>query len=353
MQTKANINHQKHRRAVHTKWKRKSIRCFLFSPVACDGLKGAAHGPPRRTKHENIINHSAFILNRKRKRAVINRLPARMFLWVLTLIALSTNLGCNGFDDLKIGKLFSTEPDNKERWTINCRHFDAIISPEHQRHANSLADTLKRARGINPKKVSVLTDNTGSSIHYGSYTKVVSKKTGRLVFPQQFIKDIELIRRLSHKKSTPFFGARPEFLETGKTATQDQWDVSKAKGEYTLQIAVFYNTPTFDKRKEVAEQYAKILREEGYNAYYRHEIVKSHVFVGHFNETDIVKMPDGTMRYGPKVEEFIAKNPEEFKYLHENGYLLKTRGADGKMHPPMSYLVKVPRDRQYERINYY
>ncbi|UCD30109.1 MAG: hypothetical protein JSV03_06455, partial [Planctomycetota bacterium] len=184
------------------------------------------------------------------------------------------------------------------------------------------------------------------------YSKVVSKQTGRLVFPPQFQKDIELIRRLSYKRVTPFFSAHPELLDSGPSSGRGEWDVSRAKGKYTLQIAVFYNTATFDKRKEAAEQYVEILREQGYSAYYRHEIVKSHVFVGDFDESDIVQMPDGRKRYGPRVEKFIAGNKEEFQYLHENGYLLKEVVPDGKAIAPQSYLVPVPRHERYNELAY-
>jgi hypothetical protein len=236
--------------------------------------------------------------------------------------------------------LFSQASSGAELWTIRCAHSD---SPDHARDMGSLAEMLKRVQGLQAKNVRLDTTPTGSTIYYGQYTKVASAKTGRLVFPAQYQQDIELIRRLSVNQRTPFFYAEPEQISKPNAGGLGEWDVSMAKGVYTLQIAVFYNTPNFSQREVAANEYVRLLREGGYSAYYRHEQVRSYVFVGDFNETDII-FAGGTPQLGPKVEQFIARNEAEFRHISENGQIIKQQMPNGQFAPPLSYLVPVPHE---------
>ncbi|MHC4442483.1 MAG: SPOR domain-containing protein [Planctomycetota bacterium] len=292
------------------------------------------------------------ITNPKQKRAgcLIPPRAVGILVFILGTTLLINTIGCNGWGGGGID-LFKHSQDT-ERWTINCCRADAVKIPNHQLYCRALADNLKQVKGISPRDVRVVTDNSGSTIYYGNYAKVASRKTGRLVFPSKFQKDIELVRRLSYKNSTPFFGAHPEPLDLQSDTTNSIWEVSNCKGKYTLQIAIFYNTPTFSKRKEAAEKYVKILRDEGYRAYFEHQIVRSHVYVGDFNESDIIRLKGRQWKPGPSVEKFIARKPEEFKYMYINGHLFKQPGIDGKMVPPPSFLVPVPRRGQYNRTDY-
>jgi len=121
----------------------------------------------------------------------------------------------------------------------------------------------------------------------------------------------------------------------------EQWDVANAKGRYTLQIAVFYNTPTFSERKEAAEQYVKLLRQDGFAAYFRHAPARSFVFVGDFDDSDIIKGPDGP-KAGPRVEQLIKQPEEEYRYTLENGYRVRRKTPDGQMIVPPSMLTPTP-----------
>jgi hypothetical protein len=137
----------------------------------------------------------------------------------------------------------------------------------------------------------------------------------------------------------------PQPVNQSDTGTYSPWHVSKAKGTHSLLIAVFYNTPTFDQRKEVAEQYVEMLREDNVPAYFHHEVVKSYVYVGDFSESDVTATPDGQWRYSARLEQMVQSRPDdEFKYLTENGHLRKRRGPTGEMIAPPSRLVPVPRD---------
>ncbi len=240
------------------------------------------------------------------------------------------------------GSLFAPAPSSKERWTIRALHTSA---PGHQAYVLRLAEELKRAPGLKPNRVRIVADATGSSIYYGEYVKIASPaEPDRLVFPADYQRDIDMIRRLIINQTTPFFYAEPELVDKPPQPQVSEFDVSRARGTYTLYVAVFYNTPGFDQRREAAEQYVALLRQEGYSAYYRHEDVRSYVFVGDFTNEDIVAEPGGAVHYGPRVEALINQRPEEFRHLTENGHLVKYPTPSGQLAPPQSYLVPVPRE---------
>jgi len=261
---------------------------------------------------------------------------------LLAGLGLLPNLACDGPGLTGGGPgLFGPARPSGERWTICCLRSRA---PDHAEICNQLAELLKRVRGLNARAVRVQSDAAGSALYYGEYAKVPSPSDGSLVFPPELRRDLSFIQRLTLNQSMPFALAVPEPFDKGETGGHPEWHVSNATGTHTLQIAVCYNTPTFDQRKEAAEQYVGVLRNEGYKAYHLHEAVKSYVFVGDFDQSDVVQTPDGRRGYGPRVAEFIARRPnDEFRYMTENGYLRKITGPDGQMVPLASQLVPVPR----------
>jgi hypothetical protein len=182
------------------------------------------------------------------------------------------------------------------------------------------------------------TDGRGSTIFYGRYEKRATA-SGELVFPDQYQKDIELIRSLAYRDQTPFFFAGPELLSSGATSTAEG-ESSTAKGTYSLLIAVFYNTATFNERKEAAEAYAQDLRKRGYPAYYYHEPARSMVYVGDFDKTDLPG--ESGMAYGPRVQQLIDRNPQEFTIQTENLHVMVWTGPDGKPFKPPSVFVPLP-----------
>ncbi len=262
--------------------------------------------------------------------------------WVrLVVVLLMAEAGCNGPGGSGPGDWFKPARQEGERWSIRCLRSGA---PNHAALCNRLAELMRNVQGLKPEAVRVQTDATGSTIYYGEYIRSSSSTGGALEFPPAMRRDVDVIRRLMLNQQTPFALAVPEPLDAGQATGRPEWQVARAKGTHTLLVALFYNTPTFDKRKEVAEQYVEQLRHDGYQAYYLHEAVKSFVFVGDFDESDLVTTSQGQLWYGPRVEQMIAgRADDEFRYLTENGFYRKYPSRDGQMVPPPSQLVPVPR----------
>jgi hypothetical protein len=228
-------------------------------------------------------------------------------------------------------------PTDREVWTIRCTR---VEGQDYAQRAELLATMLKKVSQLDPRKVRLATDATGSTVYYGEYHRVTLPATGQLGFPPEFRRDIEFIRSLSSGTAVPFFGAQPEAVNANPTSAHPEWEATNAQSTHSLLIAVFYNTPTFTERKEATEQYVELLRKDGFVAYYYHEPVRSFVYVGNFNQSDIQATPEGP-RIGPRVEQLIAQRPEEFRHFHENGHVRYEAGD--KSTAPFARLIPLPR----------
>ena len=233
-------------------------------------------------------------------------------------------------------KLFGASAD-PETWTIRCAR---VEGQDRASRAEMLATMLKKVPQLDARKVRVASDEAASTVYYGEYHRVASSSTGQLGFPAQFQREIEFIRSLAAGASTPFFNAQPEPVSSGAGSSHPEWEVGNVQGTHSLLIAVFYNTATFTERKQAAEQYVEILRKDGFPAYYYHEPVRSFVYVGDFNQSDLVQTPEG-LRIGPRVEQLIARRPEELQHFHENGFLRYETGD--KRTAPFAQLMPVPK----------
>jgi hypothetical protein len=226
-----------------------------------------------------------------------------------------------------------------EKWTIRCCRLE---TPDHVRQAEMLANMLRKVSQLEARKVRVSSDATGSTIYYGEYHRVSSPTSGQLVFPPKFQQHIEFIRTLSSAGiGVPFFGAQPELVESATPSAHPEWEVSNAKSTHSLRIGMFYNTPTFTERKQAAEQYVALLRQDGFPAYYYHEPVKSYVFVGDFTASDRILTPEG-YRPSQRVEQMIARRADEFRTFSENGFTRLSIEGNRKT-APLSEVVEIPR----------
>lgn len=246
--------------------------------------------------------------------------------------------GCQDTARAPGSSLFSPTPAG-EKWTICCRRLE---ESGHAQTAENLAAMLRRVEQLDPNAVRVVSDETGSSVLYGEYRRVpAAPGSDQLVFPPELQREMTFIRTLTDGTSTPFYAARPESFETGRKSEHPEWEATNASATHSLLIAVFYNTESFQQRRQVAEQYTAILREEGFPAYYYHEPVKSFVFVGDFKESDVISTPEGPQP-GPRVERLIARREAEFRHFTENGHIRKFIEGSREIVPP-SRIVPLPR----------
>lgn len=212
-----------------------------------------------------------------------NRICSAVFLSIAVTIALSsgceTGSGGGGGNAGGAPSLFGPAPI-EEPWAIRCL---TLRGPERFRYAKRYEELLKQVKELDPRLVQVIHDESSSTLYYGRYRRNWDPATGKATYEPDHHKDLQLIQTLAFSDSSvwPFKLASMEALPVGG-AEKPEWDLRNAKGVWSLQVAVFYNSEQMNSRKQAALEYCKILREQGFDAYYHHGTANSSVTIGAF-----------------------------------------------------------------------
>jgi hypothetical protein len=249
--------------------------------------------------------------------------------------------------------------EDEDVWAIRCI---ALRGPKRFQMAKDYADALKAVDGVKADLVQVFQEGDQSAVYYGRYRRVYKAETAGESFRPDHLKDLELIRSLSLRTQDPTVGERmvwPFRLATMATlptrrSAHPEWELSNAKGYYSLQVAVFYNTEDMRRRKYAAEEYCRLLREEGEEAYYDHGPVNSSVCMGAFPEEAIKTFQQrdpltGIIRVTSKiVDERMLELQRKYPFNLHNGskfYEVVRDPKTGKEYrdPHTSFAVEIPR----------
>jgi hypothetical protein len=256
--------------------------------------------------------------------------------------------------DSRQGSIFGPKAGDTELWTIECNDYEGANSREM---ADSMATALKSVEGIKGDAVRVEHGEGHSRVLYGSYplkyvrAKVSSEEhvEGDVVIDlsEELKRDLRLVRSLALGEEYPFFSARP-IPQPLKAVGPPAWDLRNAKGVYTLNVGVTYDTQQFHSHEEAAVEWVRTLREQGYEAYYCHapDGTRTSICVGTFGEDALTPGPDGKTQYSEAVQ--ALRNQGDFLYNLENGHKVYRTGTDTdtgekKRMPNWSFLVKIPR----------
>jgi hypothetical protein len=249
--------------------------------------------------------------------------------------------------------------EDEDVWAIQCR---TIHGPNRVQLARSYAEALRKVDGIKPDLVQVFHEADESTVYYGRYRRRYDARSGEESFRPNHLRDLDLIRRLSlstpdatmgSRTVWPFRNATMDTLPTGR-GRHPEWYLTRAPGYYSLQVAVFYNTEGMRRRKYAAEEYCRILREQGEEAYYHHGVVNSIVCVGAFPETAIqtyenVDSYTGIIHVKSKiVDEKLLALQRKYPFNLHNGYkffetIHDPRTGKKIRDPHTSFAVKVPK----------
>lgn len=228
-----------------------------------------------------------------------------------------------------------------EHWTIRCLRSTAA---DRRQTIELMAKGLRNVKQLDARKVRVEHAPAASTLYYGTYVKTFDAQAGLMRFPPDMTRDIRFIRQLAMGDQYPFEYAEPELVAGTGASGPPEWDLRRAPGRFSLQVAVFYNEGEFRERELAAVQYCKALRDEGLEAWYHHGANgRSIVCVGHFDDeqAQAVEKPDGTKDYSDEVKR-VMNLREEFKYNLINGRIHKHRAAGGEFVPVASFLVPIP-----------
>jgi hypothetical protein len=245
-------------------------------------------------------------------------------------------------------------PGQEGVWAIRCT---ALRGPERQRQAEDCAKSLGGVAGLRADGVLVVDNGRESIVYYGRYRRDYDARSGEHRYRPDHLRDIELIRSLSFntdgRVTFPFLYATMEELPTERSAPA-AWDLNNADGYWSLQVAVFFNDEDITNRRQLAEEYCRVLREQGEEAYYHHGAVNSITTVGLFPKAAVqtITQKDPWTGYLTAVnrvvdERAVALQKRFPDNLHNGRRLLdivrdpKT-GEIRERVPRESFLVKVP-----------
>ncbi len=252
--------------------------------------------------------------------------------------------------------LFGKREGETENWTIECNEYRSPDRDERERMADNMATLLKKCPELRSDDVWVQHNAERSRVFYGHYLlKYVTAKTdsdshakGEVIveLDAEIRRDLDFIRKLALGDKYPFFSARP-IAEPTQDVGPSEWDLRNARGVYTLNVGVTYNTAMLHNYKEAAVEWVRDLRRRGYEGYYYHDPERplTSICVGTFGDDGLVDDGHGETRMSDAV--LALRNKEEFKYNLENGHIIYRTATDenGKRVriPNWSFLGKIPR----------
>lgn len=247
------------------------------------------------------------------------------------------------------------DKDDEDLWAVRCI---TLYGPERFAVLKKYEEALKKVSGLKKDRVQVVHAEDSSALFYGRYQRTYIAAENREKFDPDPAADINLIRQLSvaapdGRNVWPFALATLEPLPGGDPGNPE-WELSRARGAWSLHVAVFYNTKEMKQRKKAAVEYCKLLRQQGEEAYYHHGPVNSSVCIGAFPEGALrnVQVEDpytGVMNVKTRiVDERLLKLKEKYPVSLENGHKINQiqRSADGKIEqrvPLESFVVAIPK----------
>lgn len=249
-----------------------------------------------------------------------------------------------------------TNPD-EDIWTIHCC---STAGPEGPAIAARFAAALRQVSGLRADRVQVSEQEEGTAIYYGLYRREYDDRSGIARYQPDPSKDLELIRSLylSNSRLRPDDPANWPFRlasmqELPDTRSGDPaWDLSNQKGYWSLQVGVFYNTEQMRRRKSAAQEYCRLLREQGEEAYFYHGPDKSSVCIGLFPKDAIkeIRHVDPLTGVPSFWNVIVDERMQELqkKYDHvENGHVMKDvvrnpQTGEKEATPIKPFAVKLP-----------
>jgi len=185
------------------------------------------------------------------------------------------------------------------RWTILCAEF---TSPDHATRAAAAEDTVRRRTAL--REWYVVTRSDRSALYYGFYAAIdpAEHRTEAARAQRDRAHITGLIDERTRQPLFPLAMAVP--LDAGDPTAPAEWDLRNARGDITLQVAIYKDHP---ERKEAALEAVREARRLGYEAYFYHGQTTSSVCIGAWPRTAIREIAP------------VAQNPKAVVILAPQG----------------------------------
>ncbi|MBK9119590.1 MAG: hypothetical protein IPM18_08305 [Phycisphaerales bacterium] len=251
----------------------------------------------------------------------------------------------------------------EEIWSIRCI---TLTGPQRHALADQYLEALRRVNGLRRNLVSVVHDDDGAHVFYGRYRRVYAPDGTPVGYEPDVSRDLRFIQELALQTSLaqevlPFRLASMDVLPTFRSS-HPEWNLEDADGHWSLHVAVFYNTHDFQTRRSAAEEYCRLLREAGEDAYFHHGTANSSVYIGTYPAGAVRTLREQDAFSGESrtrmviVDERMRAAQQRFPESLQNGHrfseVVTRRGRDGRMEritlPSPSFPVVIPKALQRE-----
>jgi hypothetical protein len=166
-----------------------------------------------------------------------------------------------------------------------------------------------------------------ATVYHGRYTKASDPAIRR---------DLKKVQQAELDGKKPFANSKPVPLAGGGQIITDPYDLRQFIGYYSLQIG-FYDEAFGKDFRQAAEQAVRVLREDGYDAYYYHGPFRSIITIGIFSYEQAFVTVGTHDTYAPQIRELQKK----FPYNLGNGVTLIQKEGGRNIGEQKSSLIKV------------
>jgi hypothetical protein len=192
--------------------------------------------------------------------------------WLIVFLAgmVTALAGCKPFNTTSMGQSGPMQDFPEEgEWTV------LLYVTRGHNHAGVARQVLTQAR-----------NETGwqglEVVHHDGYSEML---WGRYLTRDQADKNAAFAQTYRDARGVPIFGRAVSIRIPGKDVGNPEWNLKNLDMPgYTVQVATYYDIPerNWMGRKRRAAELVERMRQQGLEAYYRHDISKSVVTIGTF-----------------------------------------------------------------------
>ena len=197
---------------------------------------------------------------------------------------------------------------NDARYTLYCR---AIAGPDHVARAASIKDQLLQLNS-SLRDWYVIHEDDQSVIYYGHYRAIDDSQDK--AESERAQKDRVAVQKLVDKEGDQVF-AKAIFVElaTPDPTARPEWDLRNAKGFWSVEIAVYKDSP---QRKQAAVDTVVEARKRGEEAYYYHGPTASSVCIGAWPRDAVLEQqPDNEVFNDPTRDILVLPGVVDVPHL--------------------------------------
>ena len=193
-------------------------------------------------------------------------------------------------------------PPADAQYTIYCHNYQG---PNHVEDARLVA--LQLRRGTSLKDWYVVHKADSSTLYYGFYRTDDPRDPKDAKEGQRALADLGTIRSMADSTGyRPFSESLPQLLDSPDPTADPKWDLARSGGYYSLEIAVYKDSP---QRKQYAVDAVRAARAAGVEAYYYHGPTSSSVCIGAWPQSSAQEISPSQENTDPNAPLVLTASP--------------------------------------------